>query len=255
MAVVGKNFAILEAFRSARAGVTAALRSATASSTTSATTARCSIPTNVTCTGQAGNMIVFDESIDRLRRRPTSSQDVIDPDQAAAPPGTSTASACRSFRTTSSSRTRSSRWCAPPAARPRGPTSTRPTTWSTGRRASGVADLYTPEITNVNGFDATVSVVCTAENDQKKVAAILNQIHGRNHDGTRSPGVPSVFGMNFQAVSVGQKLAKDNFDGSCADDTDPHDQRAAGRLQGRRPARRATCSRTASTRPTRRCAA
>jgi arylsulfatase A-like enzyme len=27
--------------------------------------------------------------------------------------------------------------------------------------------------------------------------------------------------MNFQAVSVGQKLAKDNFDGSCAEDTDP----------------------------------
>jgi arylsulfatase A-like enzyme len=27
--------------------------------------------------------------------------------------------------------------------------------------------------------------------------------------------------MNFQAVSVGQKLAKDNFDGSCAGDTDP----------------------------------
>jgi len=25
--------------------------------------------------------------------------------------------------------------------------------------------------------------------------------------------------MNFQAVSVGQKLEKDNFDGSCADDT------------------------------------
>jgi hypothetical protein len=84
-----------------------------------------------------------------------------------------------------------------------------------------VSDLYTPEITNVDGFDATPSVVCTAQNDQKKVAAILNQIRGRNHDGTRSPGIPTVFGMNFQAVSVGQKLAKDNFDGSCAGDTDP----------------------------------
>jgi len=29
------------------------------------------------------------------------------------------------------------------------------------------------------------------------------------------PGVPAIFGMNFQAVSVGQKLAKDNKDGSC----------------------------------------
>ena len=44
--------------------------------------------------------------------------------------------------------------------------------------------------------------------EREKVSAILNQIQGRNHDGTRSPGVPSVFGMNFQAVSVGQKLAK-----------------------------------------------
>ena len=81
--------------------------------------------------------------------------------------------------------------------------------------------MYTPEITNVDGADATASVVCTVKNDQKKVTAILNQIHGRNHDGTASPGIPAVFGMNFQAVSVGQKLAKDNFDGSCAEDTDP----------------------------------
>ena len=61
--------------------------------------------------------------------------------------------------------------------------------------------------------DATVSVVCTVKNDQLKVQAILNEIHGLNHDGTPGPGVPAVFGMNFQAVSVGQKLAKDNFDG------------------------------------------
>jgi len=90
-----------------------------------------------------------------------------------------------------------------------------------GPSGRGVVDLLTPEITNANGFDATVSVVCTAENDQKKVNAILNEIQGRNHDGTRSPGVPSVFGMNFQAVSVGQKVSKDNSDGSCTDDTDP----------------------------------
>jgi hypothetical protein len=36
-----------------------------------------------------------------------------------------------------------------------------------------VDDLFTPEITNVNGFDATVSVVCTVENDQKKVRGSL----------------------------------------------------------------------------------
>ena len=81
-------------------------------------------------------------------------------------------------------------------------------------------DLFTPEITNNNGFDATVSVVCTAQNDQIKVQAILNEIHGLTHDG-KPAHVPAVFGMNFQAVSVGQKLATDNKDGSCTADTDP----------------------------------
>jgi len=90
-----------------------------------------------------------------------------------------------------------------------------------GPSGKGVVDLYTPEITSVGGADATVSVVCTVKNDQLKLAAVLNQIHGRNHDGTASPGIPTLFGMNFQAVSVGQKLAKDNFDGSCVEDIDP----------------------------------
>jgi Type I phosphodiesterase / nucleotide pyrophosphatase len=90
-----------------------------------------------------------------------------------------------------------------------------------GPSGKGVEDLFTPEITNANGFDATVSVVCTVENDQKKVQGILNEIHGLRHDGTPGPGVPAVFGMNFQAVSVGQKLEKDNSDGSCTDDVDP----------------------------------
>ncbi len=36
--------------------------------------------------------------------------------------------------------------------------------------------------------------------------AILNEIHGLNHDGTRPARVPALFGMNFQAVSVGEKF-------------------------------------------------
>jgi hypothetical protein len=90
-----------------------------------------------------------------------------------------------------------------------------------GPSGKGVDDLYTPEITNVDGFDATGSVVCTAKNDQLKVQAVLNEIRGLTHDGKHSRGVPAVFGMNFQAVSVGQKLAKDNKDGSCVEDVDP----------------------------------
>ncbi|HVN42522.1 MAG TPA: alkaline phosphatase family protein [Steroidobacteraceae bacterium] len=42
--------------------------------------------------------------------------------------------------------------------------------------------------------------------DALKVNAILNQIKGRNHQGTQNAPVPMIFGMNFQAVSVGQKL-------------------------------------------------
>jgi type I phosphodiesterase/nucleotide pyrophosphatase len=42
--------------------------------------------------------------------------------------------------------------------------------------------------------------------DTLKVDAILNWIDGKNHLGTANTKVPTVFGMNFQAVSVGQKL-------------------------------------------------
>ena len=42
--------------------------------------------------------------------------------------------------------------------------------------------------------------------DTLKVQAILNEIGGKNHNGTRRAPQPALFGMNFQAVSVGQKL-------------------------------------------------
>jgi len=42
--------------------------------------------------------------------------------------------------------------------------------------------------------------------DSLKVDAILNWIDGKNHLGTKLTQVPTLFGMNFQAVSVGQKL-------------------------------------------------
>lgn len=46
--------------------------------------------------------------------------------------------------------------------------------------------------------------------DTLKVQAILNEIAGKNHDGQGSEPVPAIFGMNFQAVSVGQKLVEKN---------------------------------------------
>ncbi len=46
--------------------------------------------------------------------------------------------------------------------------------------------------------------------DTLKVNAILNEIAGKRHGGIRDAPVPALFGMNFQAVSVGQKLIEKN---------------------------------------------
>jgi hypothetical protein len=177
-------------------------------------------PTNTSCSGRPGNTVVFDESID-LYDSANVSKNVIDPSKL--PRGLNRHGQCVPVFPHEFVKTNTIFEIVRAAG--------GLTAWSdkhpaydlvNGPSGTGVADLYTPEITNVGGADATASVVCTVKNDQLKVAAILNQIHGRNHDGTASPGIPTVFGMNFQAVSVGQKLTKDNFDGSCAEDTDPH---------------------------------
>ncbi len=85
-----------------------------------------------------------------------------------------------------------------------------PTAWSdkhpaydlvNGPSGKGVDDLYTPEI---NVGDTTASVVTTMAYDDLKVAAVLNQIAGKSSAG-KAAAVPAIFGMNFQAVSVGEK--------------------------------------------------
>ena len=175
-------------------------------------------PTNTTCTGQAGNMMVFDESIDKYTGNPPVSLNVIDP--TTLPNRLDENGKC--VRVFPHNAIRSNTIFE--VVRSEGGL----TAWAdkhpaydlvNGPSGKGVDDLYNPEITNNNGFDATGSVVCTVNNDSLKVLAILNEIHGLNHDGTPAPGVPAVFGMNFQAVSVGQKLAKDNKNGSCVADT------------------------------------
>jgi len=174
-------------------------------------------PSNKTCSGPAGNMMVFDESID-VYDASNVSQNRINPD--SLPRYINAQGQCAPLFPHNAMRTNTI-FEVVKASGGR-------TAWAdkhpaydlvNGPSGKGVDDLFTPEITNVNGFDATASVVCTVENDQKKVKAILNEIHGLTHDGQRGSGVPAVFGMNFQAVSVGQKLASDNKDGSCADDT------------------------------------
>jgi len=60
--------------------------------------------------------------------------------------------------------------------------------------AVAAADDYTGSFLNIQCYDSL------------KVEAILNEIDGRNHDGSAKAPVPNIFGMNFQAVSIGQKL-------------------------------------------------
>jgi hypothetical protein len=56
----------------------------------------------------------------------------------------------------------------------------------------------------------------------------VTHVSGRS---TPGPGVPVVFGMNFQAVSVGQKLAKDNSDGKAARNSEAYLRREHGGRQ------------------------
>ena len=44
--------------------------------------------------------------------------------------------------------------------------------------------------------------------DSLKVQAIVREIDGMDHTGAYTTRVPNVFGMNFQAVSVGEKLVE-----------------------------------------------
>jgi len=53
--------------------------------------------------------------------------------------------------------------------------------------------------------------------DGYKVQAVSNWIHGMTHDGSASARVPTLFGMNFQAVSVGQKLVEGSTKGGYLD--------------------------------------
>lgn len=85
-----------------------------------------------------------------------------------------------------------------------------------GPSGRGIDDLYTPEINAQDTFDAgaqpgddyTTSFTGVRTYDSLKVQAVLNWIDGYNSVRTVRATVPAIFGMNFQAVSVGQKLAK-----------------------------------------------
>jgi hypothetical protein len=92
---------------------------------------------------------------------------------------------------------------------------------------SNIDDYYAPEVNSnvvnipnfktANGTDCSTisnntsgdwttdfdSIKCY---DQLKVNAVVNWINGKTHLGGSNAPVPAIFGMNYQAVSVGQKL-------------------------------------------------
>ena len=104
-----------------------------------------------------------------------------------------------------------------------------------GPSGRGVNDLYSPEINstviplpNVAGCETipdsgadlsawTSSFANIRCYDSIKVNALLNEMNGKTHDGSSSAPVPNVFGMNFQAVSVGQKLVEKGVAGGYLD--------------------------------------
>jgi hypothetical protein len=111
--------------------------------------------------------------------------------------------------------------------------------WTNGPSGQGVDDFYGPEINSipvalpqfagcspVNFPDPTpddgwttsfANIQCY---DSLHVQAVLNQIDGYTHDRSKWVGVPAVFGTNFQAVSVGEKLKTDPVTGASGGYTD-----------------------------------
>jgi hypothetical protein len=104
--------------------------------------------------------------------------------------------------------------------------------WTNGPSGKGVDDFYGPEINSIpvalpqfpgcspvpfadpapddgwtNSFE---DIKCY---DSLHVQAVINQIDGFTHDRAHKVGVPALFGTNFQAVSVGEKLAVDPVSG------------------------------------------
>jgi hypothetical protein len=85
-----------------------------------------------------------------------------------------------------------------------------------GPSGAGLDELYAPEINSQDtldlgaqtGDDYTTSYTGVRTYDSLKVQAVVNWIDGFDGARTHNKPVPAIFGMNFQAVSVGQKLAK-----------------------------------------------
>ncbi|MGZ0147185.1 alkaline phosphatase family protein [Kribbella sp. WER1] len=85
-----------------------------------------------------------------------------------------------------------------------------------GSQGKSIDDYFGPEIDSQavmpNGKpypqddDWAHIEAATKQYDGYKVQAMLNEIDGLDHSGTQHVGTPAIFGMNFQTVSVAQKI-------------------------------------------------
>ena len=83
--------------------------------------------------------------------------------------------------------------------------------WLGGPSGRGLDELYAVEqdaLIPGTKVATTGSFKAERDFDEMRVMALVNQMKGLDGTGTAQVGVPMVFGMNFQAVSVGQKLPK-----------------------------------------------
>lgn len=83
--------------------------------------------------------------------------------------------------------------------------------WLAGPSGRGLDELYAVEqdaLIPGTRTRTTGSFSAERDFDGTRVAALLNMMRGYDGAGSARVGVPALFGMNFQAVSVGQKLPK-----------------------------------------------
>jgi hypothetical protein len=80
--------------------------------------------------------------------------------------------------------------------------------------ATGISCAPIRDNNNATWVDSFLNIQCY---DQLKANAVVNWIKGKTHLGASSAPVPTIFGMNFQAVSVGQKLIEGGVKGGYTD--------------------------------------
>jgi hypothetical protein len=67
--------------------------------------------------------------------------------------------------------------------------------------------------------------------DTLKVRAVLNWIEGKSHLGDKKTKTPTIYGMNFQAVSVGQKYIENGVKGGYLDAAGTPSEKLLGEIQ------------------------